>query len=248
MLAEFINLTNYQIIFSIIIIFFAYTVKGLTGFGSGLVAVPLLAFIFPLKFIVPALGLLSYTGTVMQSISLRKYAAWHDIWPLIPFSIVGITAALWLLVNVDASTLTLLLGIFIMTYAGYSLLPVKKLSGGRSWAVMAGICGGLVGALFGTGGPFYVIYLKLRKLNKTQFRATIAMIFLLDGGFRVAAYTGSGLYNEQLLRLVIILFPVLFIAMYVGNHIHIKINERLFNRGINILLLVSGSILIIKSV
>ncbi len=72
MLLELLDLTPLQIIFSITVIFLAYTVKGLSGFGSGLIAIPLLAFMFPLAFIVPVLGLLSYSGTLMQSIDLRK--------------------------------------------------------------------------------------------------------------------------------------------------------------------------------
>ena len=244
---DFIQLANEQILFSIIIIFLAYTVKGLTGFGSGLVAMPLLAFIFPITFIVPVMGLLSYTGTIIQSISLRQHASWRDIWPLIPFSLIGISLALWLLTNLDAGTLTVSLGLFIILYASYSLLPLKEISGSRKWAVMAGGCGGLVGALFGTGGPFYVIYLKMRQLDRNRFRATIATIFLLDGGFRITGYAGSGLYNMQVIWLVIILFPVLLIAMYVGHHIHVKINQAIFNRIIYIMLLISGSMLIVKS-
>lgn len=244
---EFIQLSDTQIILSIIIIFLSYMVKGLTGFGSGLVAIPLLAFIFPLKFIVPVLGLLSYSGTVMQSLSLKKHAQWRDIWPLIPFSLSGIIIALWLLVNINASTLTLALGVFIMLYAIYSLMPIKNITGGRKWAAVAGSCGGFVGALFGTGGPFYVIYLNMRELDRTQFRATISMIFLIDGAFRVTGYASSGLYNAQVLWLVMLLFPVLLIAMYAGNHLHIKINQVLFNRIINIMLLLSGAMLIFKS-
>ena len=44
MIAELLQLTPLQIFLSILIIFIAYTVKGLSGFGSGLVAIPLLAF------------------------------------------------------------------------------------------------------------------------------------------------------------------------------------------------------------
>ena len=73
MIAELLQLTPLQITLSIIIIFVAYMVKGLSGFGSGLVAIPFLALLFPLKFIVPVLGLLSYSGTIMQSLQLRKW-------------------------------------------------------------------------------------------------------------------------------------------------------------------------------
>ncbi|MDH5735531.1 MAG: sulfite exporter TauE/SafE family protein, partial [Gammaproteobacteria bacterium] len=124
MLVELLQLTPAQIILSIVIIFVAYTVKGLSGFGSGLIAIPLLAFMFPLAFIVPVLGLLSYSGTVMQSIQLRQQVSWRDLLPLLPFSLLGIFIAIWLLVNLDANLLVMWLAIFILFYSIYSLLPI----------------------------------------------------------------------------------------------------------------------------
>ena len=247
MLFELLELTPLQIVLSITIIFIAYTVKGLSGFGSGLIAIPLLAFIFPLPFIVPVLGLLSYSGTIMQSFHLRKQVVWRDMLPIIPFSILGIVIALWLLVNVDANLLVMALGVFVLLYAIYSLLPLSVHAGGRQWAIVAGCGGGMVGALFGTGGPFYVVYLKMRQLNKNQFRATIAMIFLLDGGARMTAYALTGLFTSQVLWLVLTLLPVLFAGMYAGHHLHIKIDQQRFNQVISLLLILSGIMLIIKS-
>lgn len=247
MLLELLQLTPLQVVFSIIIIFLAYTVKGLSGFGSGLIAIPLLAFMFPLTFIVPVLGLLSYSGTVMQSVHLRKQVVWRDMLPLIPFSLLGIFIAIWLLVNVDANSLVTALGIFVLLYAVYSLLPLSVHAGSRRWAIVAGLGGGMVGALFGTGGPFYVVYLKMRQLKKSQFRATIAMIFLVDGGARMLAYAFNGLFTPQVLWLVATLLPVLFLGMYVGHHLHIKIDQQRFNQVISLLLILSGVMLIIKS-
>ena len=248
MLLDLLDLTALEIALSITIIFFAYGVKGLSGFGSGLIAIPLLAFMFPLTFIVPVLGLLSYSGTVMQSIQFRKQVSWRDMLPLIPFSLLGIFIAVWLLVNVEADQLVLALGVFILLYSIYSLLSLSVHAGGRRWAVLAGFGAGAVGALFGTGGPFYVMYLKLRQLSKSQFRATIVMIFLIDGGARMTAYALNGLFTPQVLWLVAILMPVLFAGLYVGHHLHFKINQQRFNQVINLLLLVSSIMLIIKSV
>jgi hypothetical protein len=140
------------------------------------------------------------------------------------------------------------LGVFVLSYSIYTLLPVSIHAGGRQWAVVAGSCGGMVGALFGTGGPFYVVYLRMRQLEKNQFRATIAMIFLVDGGARMTGYALNGLFTPQVLWMVATLLPVLFIAMYTGHHLHIKIDQRRFNQVISMLLMVSGCMLIIKSI
>ena len=210
---ELLQLTPLQISFSVIVIFIAYAVKGLSGFGSGLIAIPLLAFILPLTFVVPVLGLLSYSGTILQSYQLRNQVIWSDMLPLIPFSVLGIIVAVWMLVNVDADILVLSLGIFVLLYSIYSMLPVTVPAGGRLWAVFAGSSGGMVGALFGTGGPFYVLYLKMRQHSKDQFRATIAMIFLIDGGARITGYAINGLYTSQVLLMFAVLLPVLLLSL-----------------------------------
>jgi len=247
MFFDVLQITPLQLIFSVFIIFIAYTVKGLSGFGSGLIAIPFLAMIFPITFIVPVLGLLSYSGTIMQSVHLRKQVAWRDVLPLLPFSLVGISIAVWLLVNVNQNTLVLYLGFFVFSYSIYSLLPLPNPQGSRKWAVLAGGLGGMVGALFGTGGPFYVVYLKMRRLDKSVFRATIAMIFLFDGGFRIAGYAINGLYTEQVLWMLLVLFPVLLIGLTAGHHLHIKINQQRFNQMISLLLMVCGLMLIYKA-
>jgi len=248
MFVELLPLTINELVLCIVIIFVAYVIKGLSGFGSGLVAIPLLAFFLPLTLVVPVLALVGYTGTVYQSVTYRRDVVWRDLWPLVPFSLAGIAIALWLLVNTDVTVLTLMLGVFIFCYAVYSLLPHHIKSGSRWWAVAAGSSAGLVGALFGTGGPFYVLYLKMRQVTKPQFRATITMIFLMDGCARMLGYYYSDLFTKKMLVLALVLLPVLILGIYVGQHLHIKINDRRFNQVVSILLLVSGLSLAIKSI
>ena len=247
MILELIDLSTIEIIAAVIIIFIAHIIKGLSGFGSGLVAIPLLAFFLPITFVVPVLGLLSYSGTIIQSFSLRKQVSWKIILPLIPFSFLGIFIAIWLLSTVDARILVFCLGLFVLLYSLYSLSSIQDFKQSRYWTIFCGGFGGLVGALFGTGGPFYVVYLKTQKLNKSQFRATIASIFFIDGGARIFGYASGGLYTPQVLSLVLVLFPVLLAGMYVGHHLHIKIDQKRFNQMISIMLMVSGIMLMLKA-
>lgn len=113
--------------------------------------------------------------------------------------------------------------------------------------IIFGSLGGFVGALFGTGGPFYVIYLKTHQLDKSVFRATVATIFLIDGGARIIGYASNGLYTPQVLILVALLFPVLLAGMYIGHHLHLNIDQKRFNLVISIMLLLSGILLMVKS-
>ena len=229
-----------------VILFVAYTVRGIAGFGSGLIGVPLLALSFPIQLVVPIIVLLDFVGSAGQGLKNRKLVSWREQLPLIPFTVIGVTIGLTLLESLASATLALALAIFIMAYAVYQLLPFPDLRGGRVFCAPAGIFGGLVGTVFGTGGPFYIIYLGLRGLDKSALRATFAINFLIDGGIRLAGYTAFGFFDRTALLYVAGALPIVAIAMYVGGRIHLSLSAEIFKRLISALLLLSGVALLLK--
>ena len=242
---ESLNLVHLGLAALIIII--AYTFRGVAGFGSGLIAIPLLVLILPISVVVPMMVLLDYTASVAHSIKHRETTQWRIIWPLLPFTVIGVLIALFLFKSVDTHLLVKSLGIFILLFALYNLFgPKPRYQGSILWAMPAGTLGGLVGTLFGTGGPLYVIYLQLRHLNKAVFRATVATIFMLDGGIRVVGFLLSGFFTRETLLLSVTALPLMFLAMYLGGHIHTNISQTTFHRAIGILLLGSGTALLFK--
>ena len=191
-----------------LVIFAAYFVRGMTGFGSALVAVPLLVMVLPLKLVVPVIVLLDYLAALSHGMRHFRQIQWRDLLPMIPSTLLGILIALFLLENVQPGLLTDGLGIFIIGYAVYSLLPLPALNGSRLWAAPLGLLAGLAGTLFATGGPFSVIYLELRKLSKNAFRGTIASLLFIDGGMRLIGFTASGFYHRENLILVLLGLPI----------------------------------------
>lgn len=242
------NILSYPdslITFSIMLL--AYGFRGITGFGSGLIAIPLLALFYPLHVVVPFISLLDWLASVLHGVRHRKQAQWSLILPTLPFAVIGILTALYLFKTLDAQFLAKALAIFIIVFAIYSLAaPTFRSHTSRIWAAPAGIFGGIVSTLFGTGGPFYVIYLQFQGIPKGIFRATIATIFVIEGAMRVSGYTLVGFYNKDMLLLVITSIPVMIIAMSIGGHIHTNISQRNFQRAVGILLLVSGIALLYK--
>jgi uncharacterized membrane protein YfcA len=112
--------------------------------------------------------------------------------------------------------------------------------------VPCGFLGGLVGTLFGTGGPFYIIYFGLRRLEKSVQRATFAVNFLIDGGIRLVAYSSFGFFNPDVLLAILGALPVAGTALWIGGRIHVAIARETYARLISLLLLVSGIGLLMK--
>ncbi len=131
-------------------------------------------------------------------------------------------------------------------YALYQSLSSPALRHSRCFATLCGLLGGLMGTLFGTGGPFYVIYLNLRDLDKSIFRATFAANFLIDGGIRLTAYALMGLWSQQLATSVVAALPIIGAGLYLGGRIHTGLSRMAFVRFISLLLLGSGVTLLLK--
>lgn len=236
-----------QLLLSVAIIILAFVIRGIAGFGSGLVAIPLLALMLPLSVVVPVVGLLDYIAASGHGVKYRKSISWRTLLPLLPFTLAGIVLALYLFTTVDGALLQKALGLFIMLFAVYTLTSRgREMKGSVYWAVPGGFLGGFISALFGTGGPFYVIYMRLRDLDKQVFRATAAAIFLIDGSSRILGYFISGFYTLDILLMVGVALPVMWLGLYIGGHIHTSLSQRDFQRGISLILIGSGIALLLK--
>lgn len=243
----FETLSVQQLVLSTAILSLAFFVRGIVGFGSGLIAIPLLALYLPVTLVVPVLALLDYVASVAHGTKHREAIQWKILLPFIPFMLLGIGLALFLFTTLDAVLLRKLLGGFILLYAVYMLSGINPHgNSSAAWAIPTGTVGGLISALFGTGGPLTVIYLHLRGLNKQAFRATIAIMFLADGTSRITGYLVTGFISMDALYLALAGIPIISIAMYAGGHIHTNISQATFNKLIGFLLIGSGIALLLK--
>ena len=227
-------------------LFAAYFIRGIAGFGSALVAMPLLAMQMEIAFVVPVICLLDYLASLTHGLQNRSRICWADLLPLLPFTLCGMFAGFFILKTVETSSLTAGLAVFIICYAIYALLPLPLLKGTRWWAGPAGFFGALIGVIFGTGGPFYVIYFSLRQLDKSEFRATVATVFMIDGGMRLISFLAGGFYSSTSFIAVLAALPMLAIGLFLGEKVHLSISRPDFVRLVSFILLFSGTALLMK--
>ncbi|OYY44001.1 MAG: hypothetical protein B7Y56_10370 [Gallionellales bacterium 35-53-114] len=241
-------LTPLQLAVSVAILALAFFIRGIAGFGSGLIAIPILTLMLPLSVVVPVMVLLDYIASLSHGLQNRTDIRWREILPLIPFSAAGVVIALFFLTQSDALLLTRALGVFIILFALYTLSGYTPKSGAtRWWGGLAGLSGGMIGTLFGTGGPMYVTYFKARGLDKAAFRTTLAVTFIMDGAGRIVGFASTGFFNREFLVLIAMALPIVAIFMYIGGHVHTKITQLQFQRGISVLLILSGTVLLLKT-
>jgi uncharacterized membrane protein YfcA len=111
-----------------------------------------------------------------------------------------------------------------------------------------GTVGGVFSALFGTGGPIYTIYLARRIGDKRELRATISTLIFISALARFVALVAAGIFAQrQLLLLVGLMLPCMLLGLFAGNRLHDRLPAKQVVRIIWILLLVSSSSLIWRS-
>lgn len=226
------------------VIFFAYLVRGISGFGSALVAVPLLAHFLPLSFVVPWVVAMDVLAAVLLALWGHRggHVRWREIGWILPASLLGIVIGILLLMNIEREPLLLVLGLFV---AGFGIRHVLGLHGDRPvsrwWALPAGFLGGAIGAVFATGGPPLVIYLTHRLHDKAQLRATLSGLFLIEGSSRLAGLLLAGLLLQDDMGLYLLAgLPLMAMSLYMGNHIHLNLSQRQMAIAVGLLLIGSG--------
>lgn len=232
-----------------LVIFVGYTIFGATGFGASPITIPVLANLLPLTFVLSLATLLDFSSGLVLGFHTRRQADTRELLTLIPFTVVGLTLGVTLLVKLPRNATVLALGLFVCVYALHVMLrrrPTGRLS--RRWAAPAGILGGVVGALFGMGGPPYVMYITGRIPDPAAQRATISQMVILNVGLRVVAFGLAGLLLSRPLWIaVMFLLPVAWVGVWVGNRAHMTVAPTTMARVMGATLFVTGAALIVRT-
>jgi uncharacterized membrane protein YfcA len=231
------------------IIVFGYTVYGLTGFGSAVTAMPLLVLLIPLRMAVPLMLVFDLVSGLLLGLKNRRFIEKREALRLIPFMLAGMAIGVLALVRAPEHLLLLVLGLFILSYSAWSLLVRGKPQPlASTWAGPFGVVGGMFTALFGTGGPFYTIFLTRRLHDKLTLRATISGVLFFSAVARLVLFTGAGLYRQPALPLLAaVLLPFALGGLYLGNRLHQRLPAERVRQAVWVVLIAGGASLVLRN-
>lgn len=232
-----------------LIVLLAYTVLGIIGFGSSIVAMPLLVNVIPFQLAISMIAILDMLSSALIGVKDRSSIAHAELRLVVPFMLIGIALGATLLVNAPAKWLMLGLGIFVLGYVMYSaLIRIGAEPIGRLWVAPLSVSGGVFSALFGTGGPLYAIYLARRLKDKSILRATMGAVISVSSFARIVAFGIAGLYSQADVFIgAACLVPFSILGLWCGSRLHSLLPAQRIIQGLWLLLAISGTNLIIRS-
>jgi uncharacterized membrane protein YfcA len=231
------------------IAFIGSIVFGATGFGAALVAMPVAVHLVPLKFALALFALADIANSFSVGLEKPRNAERGEYFRLMPMILAGTLAGVTVLVNLPRAAGMALLGGFVIAYAIYALFwHASSRVVAQGWSWLAGFLGGATSALFGAGGPPYVIYLSQRGLSKEAFRATLGLVTMTSISIRVVAFFLTGLLlDPQVWLAAAVVVPAALAGIAVGRKVFFRLPKEQLARAIAALLLASGGSLVLRA-
>lgn len=232
------------------IAFLGALIFGVTGFGAALVTIPLATHLVPLEFALALFVIVDLAAAVSVGLENPRNAVRREWTRLVPMILAGTALGVTLLVNLPRAVGMLLLGVFVIGFALYTLRPhARQRIVSSAWAWAAGFAGGITSTLFGAGGPPYAIYLSQRGLSKAQFRATLGLATLTSISLRLVAFVLTGLLLDAKVWLTALAaVPGCLLGIWIARRIFARISRDALMRAVAVLLLATGASLIFRAV
>ncbi len=244
------------IIFGIIVLA-TYFSGGMTGFGSGILALPLCTVIVGIKTAIPSLVVLGLLQSIyVVGISFR-YIVWKEYLRIVILVGLGLPFGMIIFSMFPERLLREILAIIVVIVAIkglYSEYNQKEYHSHRikhGWILLGNrmldlvlFLGGCVHGAYGTGGPLIIIYATQKIKDKRNFRATLCLMWVTVNMYMVVQYIRHNVLKLGLSDKItqIILFSSLFMlaGTILGDFAHERVTNRLFNKVVCFILLLSS--------
>ena len=224
------------------IAFLAAFVQGVTGFGSALVAMPLLAPVVGVREAAALVALLSLAVNFALLLPARRELPWRRVAPLLAGSLAGIPAGVLLLAGTDPRLARGLLGISLVA-TSLAMLRARHptIGPGKGPALALGAIAGLLGGAFNINGPVVTLYAAARGWGREETHPALQLYFLASGLLIVALHGVAGVTSRQVLLASAVSMPALGLGSIAGWAVHRRVSEERYRRLLLLTLLASGA-------
>jgi uncharacterized membrane protein YfcA len=219
---------------------------GTLGFGTGLVAMPLLTLVIGVQ---NATALVAFVIVSTTIVLLRRNWCHLDrraAIQLIVSSIPGVPIGIFVLTNAPVDVIQRVLGVLLIAYALYSLLGAPLFKARQStWAYGLGFASGILGGAYNTNSPPVLVFGTLRRWPPNVFRTTLQAYFLPLAIIVWLAHGVSGLWTQDIVVAYAVYLPFGLVALWATHRVAGHIPVASFQRVLNIAVIALGALLLV---
>ena len=233
-------ITTAAIVAFVIIVLSGFT-QGFVGFGYSQIVLPVVAFFYEPKLVVPILLMHSVILNMMILWDARKHINMKIVYPLILTAIPGLPVGTYLLLWADANIMKIIIGILIVLSSLMVLYGLKiKIKREKLATLPVGFTSGLLNSSTTMSGPPVILFYSNQGIPKETFRACLAAYFLSLNIITLPFHIWKGLINSKALLFSSVTLPLMMLGVFIGIKVSKKIQDELFQKIALIILIAVG--------
>ena len=234
------------------VVFCTFTVEGIAGFGSTVMALPFVILLIGLKQAVPLLSSLNLLLALFLICRSRRNIVWREYLFIVLNVGAGVPVGLFMMDRLPQKILIGLLTFFTLAVGAGGIRktlkdrPVAADRGHKKNLLSCLIlfCGGIFQGAFSSGGPLVVTYAAKAIPEKNTFRATLPLLWFTTNFIMNLKWIWAGnVWSRPLFLHFLWALPFIGAGMLLGDHLHRKVDQKKFTLLVYGLLIVVAVIL-----
>lgn len=218
-------------------------VRGFSGFGAGMIAMPLMSAVLGPRVAVVLFSLTDFVLTIPMLFPAFRKADWSTVLPAAIAAFLTVPIGTYILTIVDPQIVRwaiscIVLGMLALLMSGYRYRGSPKAPVSASIGVVAGLFSGAAGV----AGPPVVTYWMSGPADKSVLRANLIAFFFFSASSSLVSYTIAGLFTVDVLAMFIMAAPVYAVCVWLGTKCLNIASEKQF-RGVAFGLIVIAAII-----
>ena len=237
-----LDLGTWQAVAAVCAIMIGATISGLTGFGFGLVIVPIMLLLFSPPTVVVLTSSLAIASGLPILIEDRHKVRLRIVSPLMIPAILGLFVGIQILTTLDTRLIKLIAGLVVVLFAamvarGFLIPGIRS----RLAPIVAGFTSGVLGTSTGMSGPPVVLLLTDRAPEPRVFRASITFYFSTMNAIGILLVSRTGFVGTRELGLAAVFLPIAIVGRRVGQTLLHRVDAVQFRRISMALLMLTGA-------
>jgi uncharacterized membrane protein YfcA len=204
--------------------------------GVGILAVPLMALVFPAGLSTGILLPMLVVGDIFAVSYYKRHAVWTYVLRCLPWGAAGIVAGFFILKHCQFSEENLkhIIGSIVLAVLAGGWWVKRKgdgLSIPEKWwfAATLGLIGGFATMAANAAGPVWMVYFIAMSLPKNEFLGTGAWTFLILNTFKLPFSYALGYINADSLRFDAMMIPAIVAGTLLGIFAAKRIPQKAFD-------------------
>ena len=236
-----------EFLYALAAVFIAGVLRGFSGFGVGMVLVPILSLLYSPLVAVITVVLLEMIPAIQLVPGALHQAHWRSVIPMAAGGVLFVPLGALLLVTVDAHSMRIAIALLLMLSvlilaSGWRYRGVDNINA----PTMTGVASGLISGAASLGGLPVILYYLSGKHSSQVARASIVVFLFITAIVSLLTFLIHGIISKEIVLRAACLVPIFMLALWLGGKLFGRVSESLF-RTITLTLLGGVGVMMLLS-